>query len=359
MGSMSGFPLADALSQSSPPGTVINLSIKESAQHNSVFARLARKFNPNPKLFDLTEGDRLSSESGSIWSKRGHNLLANMLLRKLKNEPKSIVVLTAADDQFCSVFACARPELKKRIFACFHQPPGWFRLHWRTFRDFELLGGIISLSNHQAAYFNSICKAPTFTIKHGVRSDFFIPPFDNLTRSSNRLIFVGQWLRDFDVLTDSMELIWRSRPDVCLDCVVSRKVRDIPSIRRLAIDPRVSWHTGLSDMQLRHLYQVAALLFIPVIDSVANNAVVEALASGLPIVTTDIGGMPEYVPSDVGMLCQPNNPVAHANAVIYLLDNPPKMLVAGAKARERAVSHHDWSSISASLHDWILYHGSD
>lgn len=67
MGSMSGFPLADALSQSSPPGTVINLSIKESAQHNSVFARLARKFNPNPKLFDLTEGDRLSSESGSIW----------------------------------------------------------------------------------------------------------------------------------------------------------------------------------------------------------------------------------------------------------------------------------------------------
>jgi glycosyltransferase involved in cell wall biosynthesis len=44
-------------------------------------------------------------------------------------------------------------------------------------------------------------------------------------------------------------------------------------------------------------------------------ALLEAMASGLPIIATRVGGIPEIVRSDVGWLCQPDDPHALAGAM--------------------------------------------
>ena len=354
MGPKSGFPLAEVLSQASVSNSVINLEPPGAAERTSLVHRVSRKLHSTLQS-ELTHDSRLINKNfGSIWAAKNDAIFDFKVLKRLNADPSSILVLPAAENQFSSIFACAPTKLKNRIFACFHQPPAWFRLNWRNFCDFESLGGIVCLSQNQSDYFRSICTSPICLIKHGVRHDFFSITTDLDDRQSNRLVFVGQWLRDFDTLVGAMELIWNRRPDVCLDCVVPRFARDLPSIRRLAVDQRVVWHADLAEPQLRKLYHAADLLFLPVVDAVANNSVVEALASGLPIVSTRVGGMPEYVPVGVGTLCPRGDVVAHVDAVIDWLSNPHDAKSAGISARKYAIEHLDWDRIGIGLHDFIV-----
>lgn len=351
MGAASGFPLAAVLSKACDSIDVNEYSLSRNANVNPL-KRVTRKLRLiSMNAFQATAPDEQSS---SPWSTKQHSLVAHRMLRCLVHEPDVLLLLPAADDQFCYEFASAKLNLKRRIFTCFHQSPAWYRLHWRRSDDFHGLGGIVCLSEYQASYFRSITPSPVYTIRHGVRHEFFAPPMNPLSRKGNRLIFVGQWLRDFETLVRAMQLIWRRLPDVHLNCVIPRFARQSSWLHQLALDQRVSWHSNLTDTQLQNLYQSADLLFLPVIDAVANNAVLEALASGLPVVSTRVGAMAEYVPSSVGTLCPPADASAHADAVISWLSDIHAMLEAGNLARNLAVEFHDWDKIGIHLSSYIM-----
>ena len=63
-------------------------------------------------------------------------------------------------------------------------------------------------------------------------------------------------------------------------------------------------------------------------------AVMEALALGLPIVATDVGGVPEAVNESNGVLVPPRDPVALADAIAALAEDPGRRnaLALGAQA---------------------------
>jgi glycosyltransferase involved in cell wall biosynthesis len=86
----------------------------------------------------------------------------------------------------------------------------------------------------------------------------------------------------------------KKMPGLCFDLLVPRHHRKSPALAPLLNHPAVTWHAGLNDEGLRALYQRSHLMLLPMNDSGANTAVVEALASGLPIVTTDVGGIGDY-----------------------------------------------------------------
>ncbi len=70
------------------------------------------------------------------------------------------------------------------------------------------------------------------------------------------------------------------------------------------------------------------------------TALLEAQACGLPIVTTETGGIPENIGS-AGIIVEPGNVAAIAEALKSYILNPKKRLAYGAKARARAVTVHD------------------
>jgi len=71
-------------------------------------------------------------------------------------------------------------------------------------------------------------------------------------------------------------------------------------------------------------------------------SVMEAMAAGLPVVSTAVGGVPELVREGAtGLLVPPEDAGALAQAMQALVDDPARRRVMGAAARQHALTHFD------------------
>jgi glycosyltransferase involved in cell wall biosynthesis len=93
---------------------------------------------------------------------------------------------------------------------------------------------------------------------------------------------------------------------------------------------------------VRRVLQGADAFLLSSLSEGISNAVLEAMACGLPVVTTDCGGMREAVTDGVeGFLTPLYDPGAMAGALEKLLLNHRLRTAMGAKARARAVAQFD------------------
>ena len=70
------------------------------------------------------------------------------------------------------------------------------------------------------------------------------------------------------------------------------------------------------------------------------NALLEAMAAGLPVVATAVGGIPDVVVEGVnGFLVPPRDPTSLAQAITRMLDDPDRRHRMGQAGRKRAIEH--------------------
>ena len=68
-----------------------------------------------------------------------------------------------------------------------------------------------------------------------------------------------------------------------------------------------------------------------------SNAILEAMAAGIPVVASGVGGNPEAVEDgETGRLVPPGDPAALASAILDLLRDPDRAVAMGRAGRERA-----------------------
>lgn len=88
--------------------------------------------------------------------------------------------------------------------------------------------------------------------------------------------------------------------------------------------------------------QSADLFVLPSAAEGLSNALLEALACGLPAIATCVGGNPEVViPNETGLLVPPDDLPALQEALISLLGNPTQCLYLGLQGREHVVRNYD------------------
>ena len=75
--------------------------------------------------------------------------------------------------------------------------------------------------------------------------------------------------------------------------------------------------------------------------------ILEAMASGIPVVAVAAGAFKEIVTESCGLLCAPNNPLAMANAVRELFSQGSLRL--GKNARQHVEHHYAWDTVVDSL----------
>ena len=81
-------------------------------------------------------------------------------------------------------------------------------------------------------------------------------------------------------------------------------------------------------------------------------SVLEAMSLGLPVVASDHGGSPEVLAGH-GHLVSPGDPLALAEAVNHLVDDPELRRQDGAAGRDRVESHHQQAVQTGALLDLL------
>jgi glycosyltransferase involved in cell wall biosynthesis len=98
-------------------------------------------------------------------------------------------------------------------------------------------------------------------------------------------------------------------------------------------------HRGLThdDPELRRLFAEADLFVLPTLADCMPLAILEAMASGLAVVATDVGAIAEQVvDGETGLLVPPGDPTSLARAIRALADDPALRRAFGAAGRRRA-----------------------
>jgi glycosyltransferase involved in cell wall biosynthesis len=89
------------------------------------------------------------------------------------------------------------------------------------------------------------------------------------------------------------------------------------------------------------LYRAADLLLLTSDHEGTPNVIMEAMACGLPVVATRVGGVPEIVQNgETGFLCDPADEDGLARAILKLIADPALRRRMGAEARDFIDAHH-------------------
>lgn len=106
------------------------------------------------------------------------------------------------------------------------------------------------------------------------------------------------------------------------------------------------------DKKLPKLYQAADVYAFSTFYEHHPFAVLEALSTGLPVVTTNVGGIHETITNGKnGFMCQPFNAQEFSDSILYLLEHPKEASEMGRLARKTVTEQLDWRIVVKNAMD--------
>jgi len=103
---------------------------------------------------------------------------------------------------------------------------------------------------------------------------------------------------------------------------------------------------------LRRYYQNASVLVLPSYYESFPNVILEAMACGIPVVTTNVCDMKKIVKKETGLIVPPRNPKALGKAVVKLLKDEGLRKKMGKASRERVKRFYSWNVVSDKILDY-------
>jgi glycosyltransferase involved in cell wall biosynthesis len=132
----------------------------------------------------------------------------------------------------------------------------------------------------------------------------------------------------------------------------------ITHAEKLGVKDNIIFTGYYPDKKLPKLYQAADVFAFSTFYEHHPFAVLEALATGLPVVTTWVGGIPETIESGKnGFLVEPFNVQQFADHILYLLEHPAEAAEMGRQARKTIVEQYDWRIVvkdAMKVYDEVL-----
>ena len=196
-------------------------------------------------------------------------------------------------------------------------------------------------------------------IPNGVNREVFTPRTEGSPTTKTRILFVGRLTEQKGVtyIIDAVNKILKTRSapkgDMACDIIGDGPLREVleKKVMELGLSDTIKFHGWVPREKLPSFYQNADLFILPSSDEGMPNVVLEAMASGLPIITTFVPGSEELVVAgENGMLVKDRTNLVPA--ILDFLDNREKWKAMGRASLERS-KKFDWAKIAVEYANLI------
>jgi len=193
-------------------------------------------------------------------------------------------------------------------------------------------------------------SVPIDVIPNGVELDRFSPIETAEKSEALRLLTVGRLsvTKRIEMLIDAVEILHRTACKVRLTVVGGGKMEQ--QFRKIVAEKELSdviKMTGRMDSKrMPELYRRNDIFISASMQEGMSNAMLEAMSSGLPIVTTRCEGLAELIDGN-GLIVEHDNIEEIAKAVKRLADNPELYKQMSTAARKQA-EKFDWANVASS-----------
>lgn len=162
-----------------------------------------------------------------------------------------------------------------------------------------------------------------------------------------------------DLIPDICDLVLQRIPDarflVCGDGSFKDELES--RICSYGIDDQVELVGWVDDVKKIQMLKRASLFLLPSYGEGMPMCVLEAMGLGLPVVATNVGGIPRLVADGQnGLLCDSGDAGGIAAAIVSILDSPERLAAMGAVSKERAHLHSfgPYGEKLKSIYDGVL-----
>ncbi len=123
----------------------------------------------------------------------------------------------------------------------------------------------------------------------------------------------------------------------------------LPGLKELctekSVTERTYFHTDVAHNEVARFFGRATVFALPSRQEPFGIVLLEAGSVSLPVVASNVGGIPEIIKDgDTGCLVPADNPVALANALQGLLDNPEQAKAMGDRLKTRVAADFTWTA---------------
>ena len=122
-------------------------------------------------------------------------------------------------------------------------------------------------------------------------------------------------------------------------------------VRRLGIADKVQFVNGITTRQMVQYYAEAAIAVVPSVYEGFGLPAGEAMACGVPVVSTDGGALPEVV-GDAGVIVPVKNVDALVEAIATLLEDPLARADLGSRGQQRIEESFCWHVCARQMTDY-------
>lgn len=232
------------------------------------------------------------------------------------------------------------------LIGTIHLPPNQWNA--KMLSNLKTLNSALILYQRDLDFFEGyVGKNRIRFIHYGVDVDFFHPDSQK-TLEPKRILISGHYLRNTDMLYRVISVLTRNHTDLVFDLLVPKQARNVSGFDQLNNCKSVVWHEYLAgeESKVLELYQRSYLLLLPMNDNGASTAVVEGLATGLPIITTDVGGIRDYGGGDIYPVVANNDDEAMIDLIEQYLMQPEWRNEIAKECRQFSVDNLAWPIIA-------------
>ncbi len=228
----------------------------------------------------------------------------------------------------------------------------FLRMQTRVARQLEHLVTVSHSSRRDIADAFGIDAARIHVVHNGIDIDDF-RPLPHVPRQPGVIMATASAdapLKGLAVLLDALARVRRQMPDVRLE-LVGRPKPNGPTehqIARLGLADVIRFHHGIDTTAIRELYARASLAVVPSLYEGFGLPAGEAMACGVPVVSSDGGALPEVV-GDAGLLVPAGDPEALAGAITALLADAGERERLGRAGRMRIEQQFSWHTAARQM----------